>query len=256
FALNYFQQALSLARQIPEPHEQTTALIGLSTIYAAQGAKYQARTRLDAARRLDWRAGSEQTEGAALLLIGQSYREQGQVSEAQLTFAQALARYQRANDQAGEALSLCALSETDLSAGRPDAALEQATQAVTLARRLKASEPQWRAWLALARAQRARGQIEEAITSYLRTISFVEKQRVLALSADSLRIALLAERQAPYRELAVLLLLRGHDDEAFGSIEHARARATLDLLAQARRERVSIDSSEAQHELTQRIARL
>src|SRR5262249_30484959 len=67
FALNYFQQALSLARQIPEPHEQTTALIGLSTIYAAQGAKYQARTRLDAARRLDWRAGSEQTEGAALL---------------------------------------------------------------------------------------------------------------------------------------------------------------------------------------------
>jgi len=256
FALNYFRRALSLARQKSEPQERTTALIGLATIYATQGDSHQARKYLDDARRLNWGDGSKQTGGPAFYLIGQSYREQRQVNEAQQAFAQARERYQRAGDQAGEALSLCALSEARLAAGQPNEALEQATQAVTLARGLKDSEPQWRAWLALARAQRARAQTEAAVTSYFRAIGSIEKQRLLALSADSLRIAMLAERQSPYRELAVLLLLRGSADEAFKSIEHARARATLDLLAQTRRERMPVDANGALRELVQRIARL
>lgn len=256
YASNYFRRALSLAQQISEAQGQSTALIGLAIIYAAQRDDNRARACLDATQKLNWRAGSEQTEGDTFYLIGQSYREQGQVSEARQAFGQAQARYRRAGDQAGEALSFCALSEAHLAAGQPNMALEQATQAVTLARRLKDSEPQWRAWLALARAQRAIAQIEQAINSYFRAIGFIEKQRLLALSADSLRIALLAERQAPYRELAALLLLRGSDDEAFRSIEHARARATLDLLAHPRRDRASVDSNGAHLELAHRIARL
>ncbi len=253
-ALPYFQQALSLARQLREPQEQTTALLGLAAGYAAQGANTPARTCLNTALRLNRHAGSEPAGGAAFYLIGRSYREQGQGREALAAFAQALARYQRAGDQAGEALALCALSESHLAAGQSQVALEQANRAVTLIRSLKASEPQWRAWLALARAQRAVGQVEAAVTSYLRAIGLIEKQRLLALSADALRIALLAERQAPYRELAALLLLQGRDDEAFRSIEHARARATLDLLAQARRAPRSGAANEEQRALAQRGA--
>lgn len=255
-ASNYFQQALSLARQAAEPQGQTMALIGLATIYAAQGSNHKAHASLDAARRLNWRAGAGQTEGTALYLIGQSYREQGQVNEALQALTQALSHYRQAGDQAGEAASLCALSEAHLAAGQSQTALAQARQAVTLAQGLKAEELQWRAWLALARAQRAGDRAEEATTSYLRSISFIEKQRVLALSADSLRISMLAARQAPYRELTELSLLRGREDEAFRSLELARARATLDLLTQSRQDRIPVDFNDTLRELSRRSAQL
>ncbi|MGH9837547.1 MAG: CHAT domain-containing protein [Blastocatellia bacterium] len=258
-AAEYYQQALRLARRLKDRRDETDALIGLATVGAEQGLVEQARAYLEQARQLAEQARDEKAVAATLALVGRTYRAQGQMAPAREATRQALWHQRQTHDQEGETQSLCLLSELDLTSNQPQAALEQAARAVALANQLKVSELQWRAYLELARSQRALDRAREAINSYFRAVGFIEKQRLLYFSTDAFKITLLAERQAPYRELADLLIERGRADEAFEIIEHARSRATLDLLATARRRAAplrSLASNVALRDLAQRIARL
>jgi CHAT domain-containing protein len=167
-----------------------------------------------------------------LRLIGRISYDRGQSNEAALTFKKALALDEQAENQAGQAQSLCLLSQLSLAIGQNQAALEYADRALKLVTSLKVSEFQWRAWVALARAQRALGRSEEAYKSFCWALSFIEKNRLVSLSADAFRISFLTERQAVYRELVDLLVERGQAEGAFNAAEFARSRATVDLLAQ------------------------
>jgi CHAT domain-containing protein len=258
-AAEYHQQALRLARRIEDQPNETGALIGLATVGAEQGLVGQARSYLEQAQQLAEQARDEKAVAPMLALVGRMYHAQGQTAPAREATQRALRHQRQTLDREGEIQSLCLLSELDLTSNQPQTALEQATQAVTLANQLKVSELQWRAHLALARSQRALDQAREAINSYYRAVVFIEKQRLLYLSTDAFKITLLAERQAPYRELADLLIERGRADEAFDIMEHARSRATLDMLATARRRAApatSPESNAATRNLAQHIARL
>ncbi|MGH9938995.1 MAG: CHAT domain-containing protein [Blastocatellia bacterium] len=258
-AAEYYQQALRLARRLKERRNEAAALIGLAAVGAEQGAIVQARAYLEQARQVAGQTNDKKAMASTLSLVGRAYGVQGQLAAAREALEQALRLQQETNDQEGETQSRRLLSESNLNSGQLQAALEQADQAVKLANLLKISELQWRAYLALARAQRALGRDEESVKSYYRAYVFIEMQRLLYFSADAFKITLLAERQAPYRELADLLIERGRADEAFAVIERARSRATLDLLANARRRDAplrSLESNAALREIAQRITRL
>lgn len=248
-AAEYYQQALRLARRLKDQPNETDALIGLATVVGEQGLVEQARSYLEQAQQLAEQAGDEKAMAATLALVGRTYHAQGQIASAREATQRALRHQRRTHDREGEIQSLRLLSELDLTSNQPQAALEQAAQAVTLANQLKISELQWRAYLALARSQRALDRASEAINSYFRAFGSIEKQRLLHLSTDAFKITLLTERQAPYRELADLLIERGRADEAFEVIEHARSRATLDMLATARRRAPPLRSTASNAEI-------
>jgi CHAT domain-containing protein/tetratricopeptide (TPR) repeat protein len=257
-ATRYYQQALTLAPKIQDRSEPVEVSIGLATVYAEQGQFELARIHLEQAQQGARRTGDEKAMAAALLLTGRICRHQGQPDKAHEAVQQALALYRNTGDQEGEVQSLCFLSDLCLRLGQTQAALEHATQAQARVTQLKAIELKWRGWFALARAQRAAGRVEDAGKSYFRAVGLIESQRLLH-SADPLRIAFLAERQAVYREFADFLIERGRAEEAFTFVEYARARATLDLLAQARESAERSETAaprEKLEDLAQRVDRL
>jgi CHAT domain-containing protein len=258
-AQRHYEQALGLAQKIQDPSAQAEALIGLATIDVERGLFEQARKHLEQAQRWVPQLGDEKKQAVMLDAMGRIYLKQGQPSATGEAFNQALALNRKIGNQEGQAQSLCYLSNLYLTSGQNQLALESATEALKLANQLKASELQWRAWFALARAQRALGRYEEASKSYLHAFGFVEMQRLLYISADAFRIPLLAERQAVYWERVDFLMERGDVDEAFGAVEHARSRATLDLLAEARRSentQAAPDQTKERQKIGERVDRL
>lgn len=259
FATEYHRQALRLAQQTRDKANEVTALAGLAAVNIEQGQAASALTLLEKARLIAQQVKDYKTTATLFFTSGRAYQRQGQKDKSYSAIEQALTFYDKAGDQEGRILALCLLSDLNQAADQPQAALTQATQALRLASVLRTGETQWRAHLAMARAQRALGQTDEAIKSYYRSYGMVEKQRLVDVSVDAFRVALLSERQAPYRELAGLWVEHGRIDEAFLVIERARARATLDLLAQSRsRETAATPSASAEklRTLTDRVNRL
>ncbi len=230
---DYFRQSLDAASDQKDSAARSIALTGLAAVSAEDGKKQQSQDYLNQARRLARQSGSRQAEAETLLFIGQIWREQEQNAQARQAFEDALSFYRQSNsDQQKQALLLCLLSDLHL-ASDPAKAAERAMEALNLNRTIKAGGLQWRAYLALARAQRAMGEKKKALLSYWRSFSRIEGVR-LGLSADAFRIALLEERQAVYRELSDMLIEEGNSQEAFNVVETARSRSTLDLIAQKR----------------------
>jgi len=268
-ALDYYWQALHLARSIKNRSAQSSALIGSAAIYAQQGDINQAQAYLDRARRLKQQYADRKSEAMALYLIGWIYRKLGQMTEALDAFKQALAIYQQEGDLEGEVLSLCSLSGLHLATNQKQIALEQAEYAVELVEKrakqslemayiLRIRDLRWRACFMLARAQRALGRLEDAAKSYYRAFSHIEVMQWSPITSnDDYRITFLAERQTPYRELVDLSVERGDLGEAFYIAEHARSRATLHLLAEVQRgDRQPLQQTEIGQKTVQSIARL
>ncbi|HEY7545046.1 MAG TPA: tetratricopeptide repeat protein, partial [Blastocatellia bacterium] len=245
---DYFRQSLDVSDDQQDAAVRSIALAGLAAVFAEDGKKQQAQDYLSRARKLAGQAGSRQAEAEALLFIGQIWREQGQSAEAREAFEDALSFYrQSSNDQQKQALLLCLLSDLHL-ASDPARAADLAMEALNLDRAIKTGGLQWRAYLALARAQRAMGDKKKALRSYWLSVSRIEKAR-LDLSADAFRVALLEERQSVYHELSSMLFEEGNMEEAFNVAEMARSRSTLDLIDQKRAGKKSSSTPEQNQSL-------
>jgi CHAT domain-containing protein len=252
----YYRQTLALAQQTGIRSVQASSLIGLAQIGVERGEMMQANSYVQRILLIQRGERDERAKAAMLQLIGNIYRRQGRRAEAQSAFEQALFLYRKSADtQVDQAQLLCELSSLHLLSSQNQVALDYAMQANNLAAKLKANEPLWRSWLALARAQRGSGQTQDARRSYYRAFSLVERQ-LIYFSSDDFRIGLLEARQATYRELADFLAQIGLSDEAFKVVEHARARATLELLAEDRRSEVVSGQRQALREISETIARL
>jgi len=114
---------------------------------------------------------------------------------------------------------------------------KQAKGARTNAEKLKARESRGRAWLGIARANRALGRMKLAIAAFDNAIFHLEGEYWSAhISTESSAIAFREENQAPYRELVDLLVEQGQIKDAYELAEKAKARTILGMTA-ARRER-------------------
>lgn len=245
---DYFRQSLNASSDQKDAASRSIALAGLAAVSAEDGKKQQAQDYLSQARKLAEQSGSRQAKAEALLFIGQIWREQGQSAEARQAFEDALSFYRQSNsDQQKQALLLCLLSDLHL-ASDPAKAAERAIETLNLNRTVKAGGLQWRAYLALARAQRAMGEKKKALRSYWLSLGQTEKARY-DLSTDAFKIGFFEERQTVYRELSDMLIEEGNTEEAFNVVERARSRSTLDLLAQKRAGKESSSTPEQNQSL-------
>lgn len=231
-----YERALVLAQASGERAAQRRALTGLAGAYAAGGDMGKAKAYFEQERNFEGADRDDGTEARSLGLLAALQREQGKLEEARRTLEWSLEIYRRLGDRDDEVMTIVSLSAVHLASGDEASALGLGETAVKLAAGAANLDLRWRSWLALARVQRALGDDRNALASYFRAFGFVEAQNVL-LTSDELKISLIEERQSVYRELADLYASTGRTDEAFKVAEHARARATLDLLTGSRMER-------------------
>lgn len=82
----------------------------------------------------------------------------------------------------------------------------------------------------LARIQRARGALSEAQQLLEKSIALIESQRA-TLTSEASKIGFVSDKEAIYGELMELLLIQKDIAKAYETVERAKARSLVDILA-------------------------
>jgi CHAT domain-containing protein len=238
-----YSKALALARQNKDSAVEAQVQLNLAILSNKQG---DAKKAMELAKSAVAASNTEEDPKAMASRLGflaEMELKNGLTREGRTDLDQALSVFRQGDDLPAQIKTLCFLSGVNLSSGQIPLATEQAQSALkigeeltrratTTAQRVRVNSLRWPCWLALARAQRASQQREEALKSYLRAVSgtVVDWWMVYA-STERSAIAFAEERQAPYRELVNLLVELGRTDEAYNAYQYARARALSGLIS-------------------------
>lgn len=268
-ALSHYHQAIKLTQGSRAESARALALTGLADIYRREGDRKQALACLAEARQLGPHDNTD-AEAALTYLTGLIDLEEGHHKQALQSLEEALAIYRRVGETPGQVKVICSISNLYLASGQTQLAVEYADRAVDLAEKeaaamvdnagaLRAAEMRWRAWFSHARAHRAAGEKERAINSFGRAIFPLEGLYwSVYVATETSAVAFREELQAPYRELADLLIEQGQSQKAFEWAERARARVMLGM-SEARRmrgRRGKDDEEERLRVLSESTARL
>lgn len=244
-SLRNYSKALNLARLNNDSAVQAQVQLNLAALSDKRGDFVQAMELAQRAVISNGKGNDEKGVALSLGFLAQMELKNGLLEKGRADLDRALSVYRQDNDLPAQIKTLCFLSGLNLSARQVSLASEQAQSALRIAedlrrrattnsQKFRANALRWPCWLALARAQRASQQREEALKSYLRAVSgtVVDWWKVYA-STERSAIGFAEERQAPYRELVDLLVELGRIDEAYEAYQYARVR-TLSGLIHAR----------------------
>lgn len=224
-SIAYYKKALSLVERTKDLSGRATALVGLASVSVELGSLKEAANYIDQVPRLSASTEAMTTNAKVLWLRGRLHYMDGRMSEAKAAMEQALQLFETLPNTNERIALLCDLSRACLELNDKTLAYHHASQAAGVTG-IKAVELRARTSLTLARVQRALGQNEQALNSYHSAVGRAEQQLVYG-SPDVLRISLLEQAQACYRECADLLMEMDREDEAIKVAEHAHARALL-----------------------------
>jgi CHAT domain-containing protein len=251
-----FNLALEQARIANDFAAQTLALTGLADLYLRQGQAERALACVTQAFRFS-RQGQAEITPALLYLQGRICQEQGAREKAKNFYEETLTMYRQASDIAGQVRVLCVMSTLSLLTLQKQAALEQAEQAVKLAKKLEkgaasqaddinVSESLWRAWLSLARAESTLGQKAHALKSYSLAVNHFEgKWWGFSIATEASAIAFREEAQTAYQEYIALLMQEGRFQDAYKLTDESKARTALNFTGARRAKLPAADSAQA-----------
>jgi CHAT domain-containing protein len=241
-ALHNYTKALTLARLNKDSAVQVQVQLNLAALSNRSGNFVQAMELAQSAVTASDHANDEKELAGALGFLAQMELKTGRVARGRADLDRALSLYRQNNDVPAQIKTLCFLSSVNLSDGQVALATEQAQSALRItedlmriakpgAQKVRVNALRWPCWLALARAQRASQQREEALKSYFRAVggTVIDWWTVYAATETS-AIGFAEERQAPYRELVDLLVEMGKVDEAYDAYQYARVRALSGLI--------------------------
>ncbi|MFZ0749750.1 MAG: CHAT domain-containing protein, partial [Pyrinomonadaceae bacterium] len=235
-SLRNYSKALNLARLKNDFTVQAQVQLNLAALSNKTGDFSQAMKQAQSAVIASSKANDDKAMALSLGFLAQMELKNGLLEKGRTDLDRVLSLSRQNNDLPAQIKTLCFLSGVNLSARQVAVAKEQAQSALRLAesltrgattnsQRLRVNALRWPCWLALARAQRASQQREEALKSYFRAVSgtVVDWWMVYA-STERSAIGFAEERQAPYRELVDLLVELGRIDEAYNAYQYARVR--------------------------------
>lgn len=241
-----YSKALSLARANKDYLVESHVQLNFAALSFKNGDFRRAMEIAQSAVSSSNKGNDEKVLGLSLGFLAQMELKNGRIEKGRSDLDRAFSLYRQNNDLPAQIKILCFLSGVSLSAGQVSQAREQAESALRMAedlarrassnsQKLRANALRWPCWLALARAQRALQQRDEALKSYFRAVSgtVVDWWSVYA-STEASALGFAEERQAPYRELVDLLVELGRANEAYDAYQYARLR-TLSGMISARR---------------------
>jgi CHAT domain-containing protein len=238
-----YSKALSLARANRDYTVEAQGQLNLADLSFKNGDLRRAMEIAQSAVSSSSKGNDEKVLALSLGFLAQMELKNGQIEKGRSDLDRALSLYRQNDDLPAQIKIMCFLSGVSLSARQVSQAREKAESALRMAedlarrassnsQKLRANGLRWPCWLALARAQRALQQREEALKSYFRAVSgtVVDWWTVYA-STETGAIGFSEERQAPYRELVDLLVELGRVNEAYDAYQYARVRTLSGLIS-------------------------
>lgn len=244
-AVAHFTAALAVARATGDRGREAVLLNNIGAVWAAAGrglAADDARsTRYYGLALQRWRATKDTNHQASALLNLARLDVRGGRAAAALSKLRAADRLAGSDGMVQTRASIGKVrGDALVRAGRPAQALEAYAEALPLMKKAGFPGGDATVLLGMARAERARGRLDEARTLVEQAIGIVEEIRS-DLPSQELRADYFGRAQI-YFEFYIDLLMSlheknpsgGFDREAFRASERARARSLVELIAQAR----------------------
>lgn len=228
-AIALLEESLAIIRSIGERRGEVYALGQLGDLWWQLDDGVRASAAYQQQLTLAQTLGISEPQVTALDGLGTIAIARGEDVAARDLYRRAL-EVERASSGGKEAHLLAALSGIELRTSKPELARELATRALNLAREAEEPETQWQARLALARAERAMGDVDDALRQLRAGVETINSVRGRVLT-DSGKVGYLDARQDLFNELVGTLVEQSRPMEALEAAEAARGRAFSDLLA-------------------------
>lgn len=238
-ALNYYDQSLELWHLVGDRQREAITLTNIGIAHATLGAGAKALQQYNSALKIQREVGDRRWEAFTLEELGDLYASQSELSKALASYEQALQLRKALGDRWGEASVLNGTGMVQSKLKAPDKAFDFHKQALSLYEAIGDKRGQARAIYGIARAERDRGNLDEARKQIELALAKVEATRS-DVSSQNLRTTYLATVEN-YYEFYIDLLMQFHkarpaegfDGLALGLSERARARSLLDRLAES-----------------------
>jgi CHAT domain-containing protein/tetratricopeptide (TPR) repeat protein len=233
-AAQILQDALSLARALPDPEPHAAILLRLNVVEKGRGNLSSALQYGQQAEAL--LAGRTPTlrNIESLYRLGAMHAALDQPQPAAERFEQALRLARELRAPQFTAIILGDYAGVQLKSGNAAAALDSARQSVALLRSGSGSKHQEAQFLATgAEAERALGRNDKALAGYRLALAAMEQARARSIPTEISRAGIVATRHQVFAGAIDLLLSLGRPEEAFDVAEAYHARAFLDVLAES-----------------------
>ena len=172
---------------------------------------------------------------AALQGMAASYEQLGEPQKAIEFLDQAIPIAEKAASGYAYRNLLSELGGNQEKLGNLDAALASENKALALIHEAGGDpDSEWQVESRIAHIERALENNDQALEHYKKSISGIELLRSVALNTEEGRAGIVERSRATYAETADLLIDLHRRDEALEMAERGRARAFLDMLAEAR----------------------
>ncbi|HEX8493755.1 MAG TPA: tetratricopeptide repeat protein [Pyrinomonadaceae bacterium] len=261
-ALDHYERALLLKRAVGDRQSEAITLINIGAVYASLGEQQKALNYYERALPLTRAIGDRGSESTALNNIGGAYIALNEQRKAIDHYEQALPLIRATGNRQHEATTLNNIGGSYVELGEQQKALTYVTQALHLYRAIGYRQGEAMALYNTARVESSQGKLIEARHNTQAAIDIIESLRT-KITNQELRASYFATFQDYYRFYIGLLMLlhkqspaAGYDGEALQTAERARARALLELLAEANADiRQGVDPAlvEREHSLQQRL---
>lgn len=234
-AKDYFLKTLALCQSIGDSTCQARSLVGLGNVYIEQGGRTEARKALERAYKLQEMLNDQSAETLTLLALGNLALSNHDYWNGRGFFDKILAM--PAVEEATRAQALVGAGSACSMLGDFDRARSLYEGALQLQHRSGDRSGEAQATFGLARVERQRGNLEEALRLSTEALDLIESLRS-TIPGPRLRASFLATHHDIFAlqveilmDLAQLNPGGGYEVAAFEASERARARSLLDLLA-------------------------
>jgi CHAT domain-containing protein/lipoprotein NlpI len=236
----FYSEALTLAQGLENPRWKATSLHNLGVWHARQGQWSEARRNYMRALAIRTQLKDPREVAYTQAEIGISYVRQQRPAEGLRALEEAERGAAAVEDGYLRAVVQTALAEASERHATEAEAGERYSQALQLAERLHQRELIWRAQRGLGAVRLRQGRLEEALEHYVQAVDTIEGIRQ-QLQDESGRMLFLERRLAAFEGIVALLHRlherapdAGYDRRALEYAQRAKARAFLELLAEAK----------------------
>ena len=272
-AIDCYQSALKLIQLQSDRRNEAGVLVNLGVAYKALGENSRAMEHYQLALTAARESGEQELQAAALTNLARLHDLSGERDVALNYYQQLLPLWRTLGNANGEAVVLKNLGALAESTGQQEKALDYYRQALSLSQKVGDVTREAHIRGDLARIERERGDFNASRLEIEKALAIFDSQRQRVFNSE-LR-ASFATTNHRYYEFYVDLLMQLHQQQsaaksgnatgangenylakAFQVSETARARALVDLIAEAKidlREGIQADWLEREHHLNQQL---
>ena len=238
-ALIYYEEALQIFQDTDAVDFAIVTMFQVAKMHRLLGHLDEALKICQRGLQLSHSAGKQRTEANALSEMALVFAEQHRTEDTRQLYKRLLKFYERIKEQRGPAITLNAQGEFFLNIGEKPEAAESFRRALSLSEKSADTDTLITSLYNLARAERALGHLDDALSLIRRSLKKIEELRT-NVGSPELRTSYFSGAQNNYK-LAVQILLdldrerpgHGFAGEALLLSDQSRARLLVDLIRES-----------------------